>query len=664
MANFLVEFSLDDGRRGKLVTSAPSSATENLAERRGDRVCNSHGEISAQEIFAPLNDPAFVRKIQKLVLSTKSFTLPAAQMVCEKIRQMTELRVIDISDTISGIMEAEAEPVLNEFGKALEGLPKLEELHCNRNALGPRVVAFARVLTGRLTAVTFCVTGMSASACDIAAKAFLHNGPLPLRLRTLHFAESTSNSGGAIAISTLLRQCAYLQDFRLASVRSAADGMAAICRELQGARPPIQVLDLSDNNFKDGTVDAGPVLGAALSELAPTLRRLKLNSIGLGADGYRSLHNGLAACDSLEALSLDDFDVIAFSAVPQFAQLLGAGLPALAELSISEFFVGEEGAAALADALDARSQKANRAPLSILDLHMNNLTDEGIAVLFPAIVRMTSTRGGSAGFSTNGLRLDENELSEGAVAFIRSVFEEAGRADELASLEGTEDGDTDATFAPVRLLKRVSPAAALVFAPSAVVAPSTRAALAGSSDDDSTGGVANALTASMAGVSLSPATGHVAGGSRATAHHQTPQSSRNNVAPLSFAAAAVGAGADATTTTTTTTGSPARWTNNEVRHHHSAAMPSTLKAAPPRVVPPPGSGRPLRNNNNNNNNNSSGAPSSALEAAAATFVRDCQNVRNRRDWPAAVRGRTITVTQEVDVGGGCSVLFSTEVSMQ
>lgn len=570
----LVEFSLD-GPRGKLVTSQPKSAAENLAERRGDRVCNSHGEISAQEAFAALNDPQYVRSIQKIYLGTKSFTLPAAELLCEKIKQMENLEVADISDTISGIMEDEAYPVLKVFGKALENLPKLREIHCNRNALGPRVDAFDNVLTGRLTAASFCVTGMSAEACQIAAKAFVSNGPLPLQLRRLHFAESTSNSGGAEAIASMLKHCAYLEDFRLASVRSGAQGMAAVCREIRDAALPLAVLDLSDNSFNDNQCDASLPLGRMLNAVAPTLRRLTLKSICLRDEGYRNIHEGLSACNNLEALNLDDTDVDDFSAVPEFAELLGSGLPALRELSISEFFVDDAGVDALAEALERRAD-AGRPALRVLDLRTNGLSDEALRRLLPAIAKLNASSGSSRGFEDGGLRLEGNDLSDEAVSFLRSVFGSAGRAGELADIDPCGQAEDPSMFSDPAFAARVK----------------------------------------LPDLSLQQQTVEPGGvGDDAESKHESPQQPQSRPAKIGFSSPSGGG------------------SSNGIGFQDEIIYEARV-----------------------------GDNSSALRDAATTFIRDCQEVRNR-SWPAALRGHTITVSKEVVTGDGRTVTFSAEVNV-
>eukprot|EP00750_Incisomonas_marina_P032607 INCI9235.1.p1 GENE.INCI9235.1~~INCI9235.1.p1 ORF type:complete len:573 (+),score=115.46 INCI9235.1:117-1835(+) len=566
----LVEFSLD-GPRGKLVTSQPKSAAENLAERRGDRVCNSHGEISAQEAFAALNDSEYVRSIQKIYLGTKSFTLAAAELLCEKIKQMENLEVADISDTISGIMEAEAYPVLKAFGKALENLPKLREIHCNRNALGPRVDAFDNVLTGRLTAASFCVTGMSAEACQIAAKAFISNGPLPLQLRQLHFAESTSNSAGAEAISTMLKHCAYLEDFRLASVRSGAQGMKAICREIRDATLPLADLDLSDNSFVEKGCDASSLLGSMLNAVAPTLRRLTLKSICLTAAGYHNVHEGLSACNNLEALYLDDSNVDNFSVVPEFAKLLGHGLPALRELSISEFFVGDSGVDALAEALERRAE-AGRPALRVLDLRTNELSDDALRRLLPAIAKLNASSGSSCGFENGGLRLDGNELSDDAVTFLHSVFESAGRAAELAEIDPCGEAEDPSMFSDPAFAARVK----------------------------------------LPDLSLQRQI--VEPGFDAESKNESPQP-QSRPAKLGFSSPAGAASS--------------RGIGFEDEIIYEARVRDH---------------------------------SAALRDAATTFIRDCQEVRNR-SWPAALRGRLITVSKEVVTGDGQTVTFSAEVNV-
>ena len=450
-ATRLVEFSLV-GPRGKLVTETPKSKKESKEESlvagNGDRVHNTHGEVSAQEMFAPLNDPNYLQSIQKINLATKSFTLPATKLLCEKIRQMHNLVVVDMSDTISGIMANEAEPVLKEFAKAFEGLPNLREIHCNRNAIGPRVSYFEKVWTGQLTAVTLTVTGMSALACQILAQAFIKNGPLPLQLRTLHFAESTSDSGGAIAISTMFEHCPFLEDFRMASVRSASDGMEAICNQLASAAPPLRALDLSDNSFTEDT-DVSGSLNSALLVLAPTLRRLTLKSICIGKDGFGLIHEGLRSCLHLEVLEFDDSDVDDFSEVPEFAEVLADALPELRELSLGEFFVDDSGAHSLAESF--RSRGNHRRPcLRVLNLRNNGIPDSAFAALLPSIAAMQQTSGGGPGFNDGGLQLDDNLLSQSSITYVTNLFAAANRSQELAPIASSDNpGGVTITSAPL-----------------------------------------------------------------------------------------------------------------------------------------------------------------------------------------------------------------------
>lgn len=347
-------------------------------------------------------------------------------MIGEKIKLMKNLEIVDISDTIAGIVGHEAEPVLKAFAEALIGLPKLREFHCNCNAIGPRIGYFDKILTGQLTDITLCVTGMSAEACEIFANCCITNGPLPLKLRKLHFGESTSNSGGAIAISTLFQHCPYLEDFAMSSVRSAADGMYEICSQLAATKPPICKLNLSDNGFINDEIDAS-ALSQMIESLSPTLEELVLNNITLEEKGFNQVAPSLALCNKMKKLHISGMDMDMNDVTEN---LLATSLPLLEDLNMAEFFVGD-GARAIATALIKRLEQGHKM-LRVLDLQTNEITDSGMYALLEAVF---SYGGENGGFMDGGFRLDGNMLSEEGCSLLKHAFAAAGRGTELGSLD-------------------------------------------------------------------------------------------------------------------------------------------------------------------------------------------------------------------------------------
>jgi len=573
MPSQLVEFSLV-GRRGQLVTSSPKRGPQIQAEKRGDRVCNSFGEISAQEMFAPLNDPKFLHSVQKINLATKSFTLSAAELLAEKIKQMKNLEIADISDCIAGIPGDEATPVLCTLGAALAGLPKLREFQCNDNALGPRLHAFAGLLTGQLETLSLCVTGMSSLACQQCVQHLLDNGPLPLRLKKLHFAESTSNADGVIAIATLFKHTPDLEDFRCAGVRCEPRGMENLCQALVTDKPPLRSVDISDNGFVNKSHDATIPLGRALeTSLGRTIERLDLSYTNIKRQGFLNISKGLRQCHGLVALSLNDIDVgIADEDMSSFFDLLSSGLPALRELSIAEFYL-DGSLEECVTALRERSKKG-WAGLQLLDVSGNGIPDSEAKKLID-FVKESFDENASYGFDPQGLRLDKNELSREFVDCLVESFAKAGRADELGSLNENMMDDVGVTYNIVDFVPRER------------------------SVDVEAASTAEAKTPEVQ--SSSPV---VVPGAINTPHSSHGQKPTSHASP--FIASSVGTG------------------------------------IVPRVATPKASS------------------TSKVHAAATAFIQDCEAVRNR-SWPAAMAGRSITVTHKVDVGGGQTVEYTASI---
>ncbi len=71
-----------------------------------------------------------------------------------------------------------------------------------------------------------CNNGLSAEACELVSHILLDGGCPPLEV--LHFYNNMSGNGGAIAVSSLVRACSKLEDFRFSATRSGPEGCLAI----------------------------------------------------------------------------------------------------------------------------------------------------------------------------------------------------------------------------------------------------------------------------------------------------------------------------------------------------------------------------------------------------------------------------------------------------
>lgn len=161
----------------------------------------------------------------KLRFSNKSLSLEAAQILAAYIASTdrSALRYLDMSDVIAGRPEAEALQVLQIISEAVDP-QSLTSLDVSDNAVGTKgVESISTLLTGkRLERLWVCNNGMSAEAVLRMAQLLSEDGCPPLQL--LHFYNNMSGDAGAVAFSSILRQCPGLTDVRFSATRSAAAG--------------------------------------------------------------------------------------------------------------------------------------------------------------------------------------------------------------------------------------------------------------------------------------------------------------------------------------------------------------------------------------------------------------------------------------------------------
>jgi Ran GTPase-activating protein (RanGAP) involved in mRNA processing and transport len=80
-----------------------------------------------------------------VVLSNKSFSLEASQLMAEKLKTFSNLKIANIADIIAGKPEEEALIVLKNISDSLESF-SLVELDVSDNALGAKGVQACRAV--------------------------------------------------------------------------------------------------------------------------------------------------------------------------------------------------------------------------------------------------------------------------------------------------------------------------------------------------------------------------------------------------------------------------------------------------------------------------------------------------------------------------------------
>lgn len=139
----------------------------------------------------------------------------------------SELIEVNLSDIIASRPEEDALITLRNIGEALRG-KSMQSVNLSDNALGAKGIEASRPIleTTAMEHLFLCNVGLSKEACELVAEILLA-GELP-HFKTLHFYNNMSGSGGATAISKVLRECIFLKDFRFSATRSSSDGCLAL----------------------------------------------------------------------------------------------------------------------------------------------------------------------------------------------------------------------------------------------------------------------------------------------------------------------------------------------------------------------------------------------------------------------------------------------------
>ena len=169
----------------------------------------------------------------------------------------------------------------------------------------------------------------------------------PTRLRRLHFFNNMSGDGGGVAIGRICAQSPNMADFRMSSVRCAAEGGTALFGALASCRRLVR-LDLADNSF--GGVDPA-LLGAALAE-QPLLDHLSLSDTGVEEDHVRAVCAALANPNAPKLATLDLRCYVVTAETAGKVGRLAARKRGLTALLLGENELGSAGAKKVAKALN------------------------------------------------------------------------------------------------------------------------------------------------------------------------------------------------------------------------------------------------------------------------------------------------------------------------
>ncbi|KAK8794750.1 hypothetical protein WA158_001731 [Blastocystis sp. Blastoise] len=285
--------------------------------------------------------------IDHIKLSTKTFNEDAAKIIGQEIIKMKNLKKADLSDTISGLSNEDAQKTLEIFVESLKD-HDLNLLDLSDNALGPEGVEILKKLIvnkNELTEILLINDGLSADSCKIITNIFKETAPMTLK--KLHFHNNMSGNDGAIAISEALSCTPSLEDFRWSCTRTGEEGALALSRAL-GSLPHLKKLYIGDNYFGES---CGDLLYDAIRTMNQ-LEELILSDISLEDEGIQRVLEALieshAPITKLN-LSLNDIDCDILDVMTEFL----SQCPTLKELNLAENQLTSVGAISIIKALNS-----------------------------------------------------------------------------------------------------------------------------------------------------------------------------------------------------------------------------------------------------------------------------------------------------------------------
>eukprot|EP00210_Caulerpa_lentillifera_P006909 g6606.t1 len=361
-----------------------------------------------------------VRFVTRVVLSTKSFGVEAAQVAAFALLRISDcLKSVNLSDIISGRPESEALEVLELFSASLESA-KLTELDLSHNAMGEKGLrACTKLFMSQpsLKKLTLHNIGCSADAClaleELTGVMSLHG---------LFLYNNMSGDEGGKSIGRILAKMPDIKCFQMASSRVQRDGILNLCEGLSNAKELLE-LDLNDN---PGTIEIVPGL-VKLLECQPKLRKLNLSDTGLEDEGIIILANTLAKNNNIEVLELALNEITVQGAIA-LAKLLPK-LKQVRKLDLHENELEDKGAILIAKSLESLEF------LEELNFSGNQIHKSGAIAIGNSIKNIKTIK---------KLELDENMISEDGISSLKQLLADTyGPREVLGSLEANEEDEEE-----------------------------------------------------------------------------------------------------------------------------------------------------------------------------------------------------------------------------
>ena len=310
-------------------------------------------------------------EIRKVVLSTKSFGVEAAEIAREAFEECSNtLDILDASDAVAGRPEEEQLKALQIMCAGI-AKTKISKLDLSHNALGEKGVR-ACVEALKMPSLNYLALendGISVHAAKALDEIIGENA---ISLRGLRLWNNMSDDEGAFAISNIVGRARDLEEFRMASSRVKEEGCKALCSVLKKCEK-LKCIDLSDNPF--GEDIAGPAIAACIE--GKVLRKFVLNDMCLGDENASLIINNLtASCQTLEELELSGNELTVRTSKLVVAVIL-ARCSSLSKLSLADNELKDRGAMILAQSLPSS--------LKVLDLSSSEIGSNGALAIANAI---------------------------------------------------------------------------------------------------------------------------------------------------------------------------------------------------------------------------------------------------------------------------------------
>eukprot|EP01029_Cantina_marsupialis_P029777 TRINITY_DN782185_c0_g1_i1.p1 TRINITY_DN782185_c0_g1~~TRINITY_DN782185_c0_g1_i1.p1 ORF type:complete len:426 (-),score=183.79 TRINITY_DN782185_c0_g1_i1:143-1399(-) len=396
----------------------------------------------AKELVKPILEEGNV-DYEKIILSSRTYSPEAAEVIGSALNKLEGLKIVDLSDIISGIPMDAANATLKTISDAIKD-KKFVELDLSNNALGPHgIEACKELLENRkdLERVYLCNDGISAEAAVTVVDLLLFETPSKLKL--FHSFNNMSGTGGAMAIAKLIENSPKLEDFRMSTTRCTRDAGLEVAKALKTVEN-LTALDLADNVFGE---EAAVVI-AELIKNHKDLKKLCLSDTLIGEDGVTAVCKSLLECaDQLEILKLGSCDLAEEHIDDFFLDTLRSKSSTLRVLGLAENpFLSPEGIVTIAEEV-AKFEKIEEVDFSFCELNSRT----GINIL-KALLQAENIK---------CINLNGNEFSERALKKMTEMLKAVGKEDikfpiddNMEPFEESED-EEDTAAASEELEKKI-----------------------------------------------------------------------------------------------------------------------------------------------------------------------------------------------------------------